>query len=96
LIRKEIKKREESEEYFKKGNRPELLDKAEKEIAILQEFVPLPLSEEEIEQVVDEVLAHWSGEVSLGPVMKEVMSRLQGRAEGKVVSNIVRQKMSVG
>jgi len=96
LIRKEIKKREESEEYFKKGNRPELLDKAEQEIAILQEFVPLPLSEEEIEQVVDEVLAHWSGEVSLGPVMQEVMSRLQGRAEGKVVSNIVRQKMSVG
>ena len=96
LIRKEIKKREESEEYFKKGNRPELLDKAEKEIAILQEFVPLPLSEEEIEQVVDEVLAHWSGEVSLGPVMKEVMSHLQGRAEGKVVSNIVRQKISAG
>ena len=96
LIQKEIKKRQESEEYFKKGNRSELLEKAEREIAILQDFVPPQLSEEEIERVVDEVLANWSGEPSLGPVMKEVMSRLQGRAEGKVVSKIVRQKISVG
>ena len=96
LIRKEIKKRQESEEYFEKGNRSELLEKAEKEIAILQDFLPPQLSEEEVERVINDVLASWPGEASLFPVMKEVRSRLQGRAGGEVISKVVCQKINVG
>lgn len=96
LIRKGIKKREESIVYFEKGNRPELLEKARREIEILKEFLPPQLSPEEIAGIVREVLQLYPGGTSFGAVMKEVMARVQGRAEGHVVSAVVRQEMNMG
>jgi uncharacterized protein YqeY len=96
LIRKGIKKREESMVYFEKGNRPELLEKARREIEILKEFLPPQLSPEEIAGIVREVLQLYPGGTSFGTVMKEVMARVQGRAEGHVVSAVVRQEMNMG
>jgi|YNPMSStandDraft_1061717.scaffolds.fasta_scaffold10669_4 uncharacterized protein YqeY len=96
FIRKGIKKREESMVYFEKGNRPELLEKARREIEILKEFLPPQLSPEEIAGIVREVLQLYPGGTSFGTVMKEVMARVQGRAEGHVVSAVVRQEMNMG
>jgi len=96
FIRKGIKKREESMVYFEKGNRPELLEKARREIEILKEFLPPQLSPEEVAGIVREVLQLYPGGTSFGTVMKEVMARVQGRAEGHVVSAVVRQEMNMG
>lgn len=95
LIRRGIKKREESIEYFEKGNRPELLEKARREIEVLREFLPSQLSQEEIVHIVREVLHSYPAGTSFGAIMKEVMARVQGRAEGQVVSALVRQEMNM-
>ncbi|MEN3186774.1 MAG: GatB/YqeY domain-containing protein [Atribacterota bacterium] len=95
LIRRGIKKREESIVYFEKGGRPELLERAHREIEVLREFLPSQLSREEIIHIVREVLRSCPADASFGTVMKEVMVRVQGRAEGQVVSAIVRQEMNM-
>ncbi len=95
LIRKGIKKREESIVYFEKGNRPELLEKARREIEILKEFLPPQLSPEEISDIVRDVLRLYPAGTSFGIIMKEVMTRIQGRAEGQVVSAVVRKEMNM-
>lgn len=96
LVRRGIKRREESIAYFEKGNRQELLEKAYREIEILKEFLPPQLSSEEIADITRDVLQLYPAGTSFGVVMKEVMVRVQGRAEGQVVSAIVRKEMNMG
>ncbi|MGQ9746874.1 MAG: GatB/YqeY domain-containing protein [Candidatus Caldatribacteriaceae bacterium] len=96
LIRKGIKKREESITYFEKGNRQELLEKTYQEIEVLKEFLPPQLSPEEIVSITRDVLRSYPAGTSFGVVMKEVVARVQGRAEGQVVSAIVRKEMNMG
>ncbi|MGQ9474029.1 MAG: GatB/YqeY domain-containing protein, partial [Candidatus Caldatribacteriaceae bacterium] len=94
--RKGIKKREESITYFEKGNRQELLEKTYQEIEVLKEFLPPQLSPEEIVSITRDVLRSYPAGTSFGVVMKEVVARVQGRAEGQVVSAIVRKEMNMG
>jgi len=96
LLKKEVKKREESLVFFEKANRTELIDKARLEITFLQEFLPEQLSTSEVERLVDEVIAQLSENKNFGSVMKEVMARVAGRSDGKHVSTIVRKKLSEG
>lgn len=96
LLRKGIKKREESLVYFRQGNREDLIERAKREIAVLSEFLPPPLTETEIAALVREVLATFPEKPSFGSVMKEVMRRAEGRAEGKVVSEIVKKILEAG
>ncbi len=90
-----IRKGQESLEQFKAGGRQDLIDKEESEIATLRSFMPPQLSEEEVEAVVVEVIEGTgaSGMRDMGKVMKEVISRIKGRADGKVVSTIVKNKL---
>lgn len=91
-IASSIKQRRESIEEFKKGNRPDLTEKEEKEIAILQSFLPPQLTKEELEAkiraAIEEIGA--KGIKDLGRVMKTLMPEVSGRAEGKIVSDLVR------
>ncbi len=91
-ITSSIKQRRESIEEFKKGNRPDLTEKEEKEITILQSFLPPQLTKEELEAkiraTIEEIRAE--GIKDLGRVMKALMPEVSGRAEGKVVSDLVR------
>jgi len=96
VLKKGVKKIEDSLEYFERGNRPDLIRKAKLEISTLQEFLPAQLTIEEIEALVDEVLSASSEKRSLGLVMKEVMSKVANRADGAQVSAIVKQKLSEG
>ena len=96
VLAKEVKRRDEAAEGFKAGGRD---DRAERELAerkILAAYLPEPLGEAEIEAIVDEVLAEgaFSGVASMGQAMRAVMERLQGRADGKVVSGLVRARLS--
>ena len=91
-----IKKGKESIEQFKAGQRADLVAKEEQEIAVLQAFLPQQLTpvelEVEIAKAVEEAGA--SAPQDMGKVMKILMPRIAGRAEGKVVNELVRKRLS--
>ncbi len=96
VISKQIKTRRESIVEFKKGNRNDLVEQTEKEIDILNEYMPEQLSEEEIEKVIldafDEVKPQSSSD--MGKIMKYVTPKLTGKADMSLVSKIVKNKIS--
>ncbi len=92
-----IKQRRESIEQFTKGGRAELVAKEQRELAILQGFLPPPLAPAELETLVRAAIRE-AGALELkdtGRVMKAVMPRVAGRAEGAEVSRVVRQLLAV-
>jgi uncharacterized protein YqeY len=96
VLQRERKRRLEAAEAFRAGGRNEQADAEEQELAVLQEFMPEPLSEDELEEIVDDVIAE-VGATSmrdLGRVMADVMPQIAGRADGSVVSQIVREKLA--
>ena len=93
IIRKELKKRQDSIEYFKVANRDDLLAIEEAEAKVLEKYMPAMLSEEEVNKIVDNVISE--GHDNFGLVMKEVMSRTKGQADGKMVQEKVKQKLSL-
>ena len=95
-ITSSAKRRRESMEAFKEGDRMDLVEKEEAELAILQEYLPEQLSPDEIRGVVLEVVEAVGATTAsdLGKVMKELMPRLRGKADGKLVNEIVREALS--
>jgi uncharacterized protein YqeY len=96
VLQRERKKRIEAAEAFRAGGREEQAKSEENELAVLEEFMPEPLSEDEIEEIVDDAIAE-VGATSmsdLGRVMADVMPQIAGRADGSVVSQIVREKLA--
>ncbi|HEY7587006.1 MAG TPA: GatB/YqeY domain-containing protein [Candidatus Deferrimicrobiaceae bacterium] len=91
-----VKKRRESIELFLKGNRPELAEKEGAEIVVLESYLPKGLSEAEVEALAREAIAAaGAGAPSdMGRVMKELMPKVAGRADGKLVSEVVRRLLS--
>ncbi len=91
-----VKKRRESIELFLKGNRPELAEKEQAEIVVLESYLPKGLSEAEVEALAREAIAAaGAGAPSdMGRVMKELMPKVAGRADGKLVSEVVRRLLS--
>jgi len=96
VLQRERKRRIEAAEAFRSGGRDEQADSEERELAILEEFMPAPLSEEEIEDIVDDAIAEVGATsmADLGRVMADVMPQIAGRADGSVVSQIVREKLA--
>ena len=92
----EIKRRRDSVEQYRAGNRADLADKEEAEIKILQEFLPQQLTPAEVEAKVVEVIARVGaqGPKDMGAVMKALLPDVQGRADGKVVSELVKQRLA--
>lgn len=95
VINSAIKKRRESVEMFQKGGRQDLVDKESKEISILLEFLPEQLSESRIREIVKNSIKSLgaSSLKDLGNVMKEVMKETKGVAEGKLVSQLVKDEL---
>jgi uncharacterized protein len=91
LIQKEVKKRRDSIEQYRSGGRPELADKEEKEITVLEAFLPTPLSPEELEQLVKSTIQETgaTSKKEMGQVIKAVQAKASGRAEGKTISALV-------
>ena len=96
VLQRERKRRIEAAEAFRTGGREEQAEGEERELAILEEFMPTPLSEEEIEEIVDDVIAEVGATsmADLGRVMADVMPQVAGRTDGSVVSQIVREKLA--
>ena len=96
VLQRERKRRIEAAEAFRGGGRDEQAQKEERELAVLEEFMPAPLTEEELEEIVDDVIAE-VGATSLrqlGRVMADVMPQVAGRADGSMVSQLVREKLA--
>ena len=96
VLQRERKKRLEAAEAFRAAGREEQASGEEAELAVLEEFMPAPMSEEELEEIIDDVIAE-VGATSLrqlGRVMADVMPQVAGRADGSVVSQLVREKLA--
>ena len=96
VVATEIKRRRDSVEQYRAGKREDLAKKEEAEIAILQGYLPAQLSEAELRAKVDEVVARVGakGPKDMGAVMKALLPEVQGRAEGKLVSDLVKQRLA--
>jgi uncharacterized protein YqeY len=96
VLQRERKRRVEAAEAFRAGGREEQAETEERELAVLEEFMPAPLSEEELEQIVDDAIAE-NGATSIrdmGRVMADVMPQIAGRADGSAVGQLVREKLA--
>jgi uncharacterized protein len=96
VLQRERKRRLESAEAFRAADREEQAQAEEAELAVLEEFMPEPLSEDDLERIVDDAIAE-VGATSmrdLGRVMADVMPQIAGRADGSAVSQLVREKLA--
>lgn len=93
IIGKEIKSRRDSIEQFKAGNRMEMAENEEKEIAVLMAYMPPQMSEDELKKVAKEVIASMgaSSKADLGKVMGAMMGKVKGMADGDIVSKVVKE-----
>ncbi len=95
VIRREVKKRQDSIEQYTSGGRPELAEQEQAEIAVLNAYLPEPLGESELAAIIDTVIAETgaSSRKDMGAVMKLVTERAGGRADGKTLSQAVMAKL---
>jgi len=91
IVSRQVQQHKDSIEGFKKGKRQDLVEKETKELEILKNYLPEQLSEEEIANVIKKVIADIGAKdkSDLGKVMKAAMAELKGRADGKLVNQIV-------
>lgn len=91
VVRKQIKQREDAIEQYDKAGRPELSAKETVEVAVLSEFLPAPMTEEELKAALEEVIAETgaSTKKDMGRVMKAMQERTGGRAPGKLLASLV-------
>jgi uncharacterized protein YqeY len=96
VIASEVKRRRDAVEQYRAGNRPELAEKEEAEIAILQGYLPQQLTADELRAKVDAAIAAVGaqGPKDMGKVMKALMPEVQGRAEGGAVSELVKARLT--
>jgi uncharacterized protein len=98
VLNKEVKRRDEASEAFRSADRPDRADREQAEREVLAAYLPAALSPEEVEAIIDEVLAEggFSGMAAMGPAMNAVTAKIAGRADGKTVSSMVRERLASG
>lgn len=96
VIQKEVKQRNDSIEQFKSAGRNELAEKEEKELEFLKKYLPEQISEDEIRKLVTEAISQTNASSikDMGKVMGALMPKVKGKADGNLVSKIVREKLA--
>lgn len=96
LLQKQAKQRKESIEAYRKGDRSDLVEKEEKELEIIEAYLPEQLGEEEIKKIVGEAIEQVgaSGPQDMGKVMGALMPKVKGRADGSLVSRLVKEQLA--
>lgn len=96
ILAREKKQRLDSLQEFKQAGRDDLVDEVEEELAIVAEYLPEPLSDNEVKEIVQSVIdsVNASGMQDMGQVMGAVMPKVKGRADGNFVSEVVKAKLS--
>ena len=95
VLNKQIKMRNDSITEFKKANRMDLVEKNTFELEVLQEYLPEQLTKEEVEKIIDEIfdMVKPIGQKEMGKVMKEATPKLKGKADMKLVSELIKEKL---
>lgn len=95
VLSKEVKQRKEAIVEFERGNRPDLVDQANKEIEVLLDYLPQQLTEDEIQEIVRAAVIEVGANSikEMGKVMAVIQPRVRGRADGKIVSQIVKEQL---
>ncbi len=95
VVNREIKSRKDSIVEFEKANRFDLVEKTQRELEILQEYLPPQLTKEEVKEAIDKIFASIKpeGPKDMGKLMKEATSTLKGKTDMKEVSDIIREKL---
>lgn len=95
VVQKEVKQRKDSIEQFKAGGRNDLVEKETSELAVLEKYLPEQMSEEEITKLVDAAISQTgaSSQQDMGKVMGVLMPQTKGKADGSLVSKVVREKL---
>ncbi len=96
VIQMMVRKGEESVEQFQTGGRTDLVEKEKREIEILKSFLPQPLGQEEILKIIDQSIQETqaSSPKDIGKVMKSVLPKIGGKADGKLINQLVKEKLS--
>jgi uncharacterized protein YqeY len=96
VIQVMVRKGEESVEQFQTGGRVDLVEKEKKEIEILKSFLPQPLSQEELLMIIDQSIQETqaSSAKDIGKVMKSIMPKIGGKADGKLINQLVKERLS--
>ncbi|RVU71698.1 MULTISPECIES: GatB/YqeY domain-containing protein [Lactobacillus] len=96
VLNREKKQREESIEEYEKAKREDLVDETKKELAVVESYMPKPLSKEELDAKVTEAIKEVDakGKSDFGKVMKALMPKIKGRADGKEASALVREHLN--
>jgi uncharacterized protein YqeY len=96
VIQVMVRKGEESVEQFQAGGRVDLVEKEKKEIEILKSFLPQPLSQEELLKIIDQSIQEIqaSSPKDIGKVMKSIMPKIGGKADGKLINQLVKERLS--
>ena len=96
VIRKQVKARQDSIEQFKQGNRQDLADKESRELEVLKAYLPQEILADEIKKIIEEAVTATAaqGMKDMGKVMKEVAAKIAGRADSKLVSDLVKERLS--
>ncbi|MDZ4720898.1 MAG: GatB/YqeY domain-containing protein [Roseiflexaceae bacterium] len=95
-LTKEVRKRHEAAELFRKGHREELAEREEAEALILEEYLPRLMTADELRPLIADVIAGLglSGTAAMGKIMPAVMGQFKGRADGRVINQVVREILS--
>jgi uncharacterized protein YqeY len=95
VVRKQIKARQDSIEQFKQGDRQDLADKETKELEILKSYLPKELNIDEVKKILEEVITLTGAQdiKEMGKVMKELNAKVAGRLDGKLMSDLVRERL---
>ncbi len=96
VVNKQIKMRKDSITEFEKGNRQDLIEKTESEIAILTKYLPEQLSDDEVLQIIDEIFLEIKPESQkdMGQIMKIAQNKLKGKADMKFVSTVIKERLA--
>ncbi len=96
VIQTMVRKGEESVEQFQTGGRTDLVEKEKKEIEILKSFLPQPLSQDQILKIIDQSIQETQASTlkDIGKVMKSVMPKIGGKADGKLINQLVKERLS--
>ncbi len=95
VLQRAVKRRKEAIELYQQGNRPDLIEKEQKELEIIQQYLPEQLSKEELQQIISQTISevHATSIKDMGKVMGAIMKKVQGRADGKEIQQLVRERL---
>lgn len=94
LLRKEFKKRKEAIELFKKGGKKDLVEDEQKQLVVIESYLPVQMTQEELSLIIDQTLKELTDKSNIGKIIGLIIAKTKGQADGSQVSTLIKQKLS--